>query len=405
MIRAAVIGTTLVGGTASAADPVTVPGPNPGMIDAFVHVPATLAEPPGLVVFLHGCEQGVPEIDANSGWTDAANELGFIVLYPSQRVTNHPLLCWNWYEPGDFGRDSGEAASIVALVGELVAQYGVDPNRIFVSGVSSGGFMATSLGGSYPDLFSGVSAMAGGPGACALGLSEGTGCMSGTSDRTGEEWAARLTDNNNYEEPPELEWPQMLVWQGADDPFVDPANADELVEQWSALIGVDTVPDVEIQAGNATSVAEYHDDAGDPRIVQLTVGAMGHGVAVDPAGGCGASTTPFYFDAGLCAAMESAIYFGLDLPPDPGGGTSGGEDDTGGDDTGTSGGDGSSDGPADDDDDDDDDDDGSSPTSGGDPASESDERIPTSGCQCGVGGQTTGLPWLMMLPPWIRRRR
>ena len=48
-----------------------------------------------------------------------------------------------------------------------LGQYGVDPDRITVSGLSSGGYMAVQLAVAYSSMFSGVGVIAAGPYGCA----------------------------------------------------------------------------------------------------------------------------------------------------------------------------------------------------------------------------------------------
>ena len=48
-----------------------------------------------------------------------------------------------------------------------LGQYGSDPERVTVSGLSSGGYMAVQLGVAYSSIFSGVGVIAGGPYGCA----------------------------------------------------------------------------------------------------------------------------------------------------------------------------------------------------------------------------------------------
>src|SRR3712207_3357206 len=49
----------------------------------------------------------------------------------------------------------------------LLEQYGIDPDRITVSGLSSGAYMAVQLGVAYSSSFRGVGVIAGGPYGCA----------------------------------------------------------------------------------------------------------------------------------------------------------------------------------------------------------------------------------------------
>jgi poly(hydroxyalkanoate) depolymerase family esterase len=125
---------------------------------ALVHVPRGLdrATPAPLVCMLHGCTQDPAGFAAATLMNDTANRHRFVVLYPGQAVADNPSRCWNWFLPGHQRRDEGEPAAIAGLVRDLIetgAQCTVDPTRVFVAGLSSGGAMAAILAACYPDLF------------------------------------------------------------------------------------------------------------------------------------------------------------------------------------------------------------------------------------------------------------
>src|SRR5437763_1256534 len=61
----------------------------------------------------------------------------------------------------------GEAASIRAMVDRTVADHGLDPRRVFVTGLSAGGAMAAVMLAAYPEAFAGGAVVAGVPYGCA----------------------------------------------------------------------------------------------------------------------------------------------------------------------------------------------------------------------------------------------
>src|SRR4051812_3309088 len=91
-------------------------GFNPGGLRMLTHVPKVLAPGAALVVVLHGCTQRAGSHARAAGWLALADRLGFAVLAPEQVSANNPNRCFNWFEPGDIARGSGEAASIHAMV-------------------------------------------------------------------------------------------------------------------------------------------------------------------------------------------------------------------------------------------------------------------------------------------------
>ncbi|WP_353047241.1 PHB depolymerase family esterase [Sphingobium sp. BHU LFT2] len=74
-------------------------GTNPGALSAKIYVPQKVAEKPALVVVLHGCTQNAEGYDRGSGWSQLADEQGFLLLFPEQQRANNPNLCFNWFSP------------------------------------------------------------------------------------------------------------------------------------------------------------------------------------------------------------------------------------------------------------------------------------------------------------------
>jgi poly(3-hydroxybutyrate) depolymerase len=78
-------------------------GSNPGDLRMFSYVPKQLGKLP-LVVVLHGGMQSAEEYAIGSGWLSLANELGFAIVCPEQRRSNHPFGCFHWYRTRDVER-------------------------------------------------------------------------------------------------------------------------------------------------------------------------------------------------------------------------------------------------------------------------------------------------------------
>jgi len=98
-------------------------GFNPGRLRMLVHVPEGLAPNAPLVVVLHGCTQRAGSHARAAGWVALADRLEFVVLAPEQASENNPSRCFNWFEPGDIARNSGEAASIHAKIRHLMRAH------------------------------------------------------------------------------------------------------------------------------------------------------------------------------------------------------------------------------------------------------------------------------------------
>ena len=99
-VAAALAATLLLAGPTAAGTfaEVTGFGSNPGALKMFTYLPDTLRNPAPLVVVMHGCNQNAADYLAQSGWREAADADGFVLLLPEQRSVNHPTRCLNFAE-------------------------------------------------------------------------------------------------------------------------------------------------------------------------------------------------------------------------------------------------------------------------------------------------------------------
>lgn len=123
-----------------------------------LYVPPTYSAttPVPLLVALHGCSQDPDNFAAGTHFNALADIYNFLVLYPQQTGTANLNRCWNWFLPENQERGRGEPAIIAAMIDEIRSRYNVDSNRIFITGLSSGGAMAVIMGACYPDYFAAI---------------------------------------------------------------------------------------------------------------------------------------------------------------------------------------------------------------------------------------------------------
>ena len=297
---------------AGTVDEVAEFGPNPGHLRMFRYRPDALRAPAPLVVALHGCQQTAPDYARQAGWIQQADRRGFALLLPEQREANNGQRCFNWFRPESTGRDRGEAGSIRQMIARMQADDTIDPRRIFVAGLSAGGAMSAALLAAYPDLFAGGAIVAGVPFGCASGLPGALRCQLWGRDLEPAEWGDLVRQAAAGIEPKPQAWPPVSIWQGDSDWAVDASNATELVEQWTALQGLDPNA-AEAEAGPGYSRRVYRDAAGRPRVEFYLIEDMGHGQPIDPGPGeaqCGAPTD-FMLPVGVCASDRIARFWGL----------------------------------------------------------------------------------------------
>ena len=209
-------------------------GANPGDLRMLVHVPTALPAGAPLVVVLHGCTQTAEGYVRGAGWATLADRFGFVVLAPEQATSNNSNRCFNWWQPADVRRDSGEVASIRQMIARAVADHGLDADRVFVTGLSAGGAMTAAMLAAHPELFAGGAIIAGLPFGVADSLQQALGAMFQHKSRPAREWGDLVRRASPHAGP----WPRVSVWHGADDSTVIPQNALESVKQWTDVHGL-----------------------------------------------------------------------------------------------------------------------------------------------------------------------
>lgn len=282
-------------------------GSNPGALRARLFIPENLEDGAALVVVLHGCTQSAAAYDHGSGWSQLAVEQGFAVLFPEQRRANNANLCFNWFAPGDIRRGRGEALSIRQMIEAVVEAYGLDRERIFITGLSAGGAMANVMLAAYPEVFAGGAIIAGLAYGSASTIPEAFDRMRGHGGPSSAGMQRLLREAASHKGP----WPKIAVWQGSSDNTVVPANADAIVAQWQGVHGVDDLPAHTEKTGGKTRQI-WCDVNGQEVIEKLTVAGMGHGTPLKTAGddGLGAAG-PFMLEVGISSTRDIASFWGL----------------------------------------------------------------------------------------------
>jgi poly(hydroxyalkanoate) depolymerase family esterase len=282
-------------------------GSNPGRLNAWAYVPEGLPKCAPLVVVLHGCTQNARSYDHGSGWSAAADAHGFAVLFPEQRRTNNPNLCFNWYQPQHARRGGGEALSIRQMVTAMQIRHGTDPARVFVTGLSAGGAMAAVMLATYPDVFEGGAVIAGLPFGTAHTVPEAFDRMRGHGVMSGEALAALVKSASTHSGP----WPALSVWHGTGDMTVDSSNATALVDQWRGLHGVaDAKPDSNRVAGYPHRV--WRDSKGRQVIEEYVITGAGHGTPLNTlSADHGETAGPYMLETGISSTQQSLGFWGI----------------------------------------------------------------------------------------------
>jgi poly(hydroxyalkanoate) depolymerase family esterase len=283
-------------------------GSNPGGLKMFSFVPDDLQPTPALVVVLHGCGQTAAGYDLGAGWSTLAKHYGFALLMPEQASMNNAQGCFNWFNPEDTARDSGEACSIRQMIARMVGDHKIDQHRIFVTGLSAGGAMTSVMLATYPEIFAGGAIIAGLPFGVATNVREALSGMFVSPSRPAGELGDLVRNASNHKGP----WPKLSVWHGSADRTVNPANANEIVKQWLDVHQLPSAPMSEADVDGYPRQVWWN-AVGETIVESYTITDMAHGTPLgvgdndERYGAQGA----FLIEAGISSSYHIANFFGL----------------------------------------------------------------------------------------------
>ena len=231
-----------------------------------------------LVVMLHGCTQDPDDFAAGTRMNAQAEESTFLVAYPQQGGGSNMQKCWNWFKGADQGRGRGEPSIIAGITCEVLGEYNVAPDRVYVAGMSAGGAMAAIMGSAYPDLYAAVGVHSGlAPGAAhdlpsALSAMHGGGMgLMGAQSPS----STATTSASGRSVP-------LIVFHGDRDSTVHPRNAEAVISHYR-IGGPNGKPasPVKVRQGQVPDGYSYtrstqHDADGRPVIEHWNVHGLGH---------------------------------------------------------------------------------------------------------------------------------
>lgn len=233
-----------------------------GSRDYKLYVPSGYTgQPVPLVVMLHGCTQSPDDFAAGTRMNEVAEEQIFLVAYPAQPQRANASKCWNWFNEGDQQRDGGEPSIIAGLTRQIMRDYAVAPEKVFVAGLSAGGAAAAVMGSAYPELYS------------AVGVHSGLPC--GAAKDMPSAFAAMLNGSQTAQRKGALV--RTIVFHGDGDKTVHPINGEQVIlHAGNGRIGATTTTKGTAAGGLRYTRTIQTDAAGVPLTEHWVLHGAGH---------------------------------------------------------------------------------------------------------------------------------
>jgi polyhydroxybutyrate depolymerase len=105
---------------------------------------------PLLLVF-HGYSGNGPRMEQETGFSQLADSLGFVVAYPNGDRDGRNRRHW----------DPADLSFVRALIDTLVRRYALDPSRVYVAGYSNGGMLCYRVAAEMSDRVAAIGIVAG----------------------------------------------------------------------------------------------------------------------------------------------------------------------------------------------------------------------------------------------------
>lgn len=255
-----------------------------GKLKAHVYVPTTAPRLEGkraLMVSMHGCAQTHSDFKAGANWPGTADDYGMVIALPmasKEGMYGMMMGCWNFHVGMNADRTKTDAKYLIDMVNALIADssLNIDPNQVYITGLSSGAGMTNQMACLAPDVFAGA------------GVNAGPAPGSGGTDLSTPGISASQGKNNcNTLAGPfqdELYTQLYNNVHGTNDGAVSPAHAQRNTEIFDAVYSQDgsnitTCSSSTISGGG--DVTTLCDGIG-PRISKVMVNGMEHAWPAGP---------------------------------------------------------------------------------------------------------------------------
>lgn len=257
----------------------------PETVSMYLYVPDELASPAPVVVLVHFCGGSAEAVFGQAhggGLIAAADQHGFILVAPQAENQDGSGRCWDVGSAAALTRDGGgDTEAIAQMVDFTLQEFDANPERVYVTGDSSGGMMTQALLALYPDVFKAGAALAGVPAGCWAVDNPGGGwsgpCAGGAVTHSPEEWGDIARDlhpsYSGYR-------PRVQLFHGDADDIILYQNHLEAIKQWTNVLDLDQAPTSTetMTLGDHDAIREsWQDECGYVTLDAFTSLGGGHG--------------------------------------------------------------------------------------------------------------------------------
>lgn len=252
-----------------------------------------------LVIMLHGCTQSPEDFAAGTRMNTLAEEHHCLIAYPAQPATANQNRCWNWFRPADQQAGQGEPVLLAGITAAIIEDYAVDPQRVYIAGLSAGGAMAVIMAETYPEYYA------------AAGVHSGLAYRS-ARDLPSALMAMRQGSHSHSAGVSEAKadhFVPTIVFHGDQDQTVATCNGEQILEQAKRRLNA-TIPAIHSRRdqphttqGRSSTRTRLSDADGNVQLEHWLVHGAGHAWA-------GGSSNGSYTDpAGPDASAEMLRFF------------------------------------------------------------------------------------------------
>ena len=235
-----------------------------GTRDYKLYIPSQAdAEKRPLIVMLHGCTQNADDFAVGAGMNRLAEEQGCVVAYPNQVIKANHMNCWNWFDPKDQTRDRGEPRIIAGITRALVEELNIDPQRVYVAGISAGAAMAEVMGVTYPELYAATGIHSGVAYGVATDAASAFAAMSGANQGRGRGKGRKAGV-------------RTIIFHGTSDRVVHPSNGEAILDDFRARLAGEETHSDGVAGGRAFKRTVIADSSGVPQVERWAVEGLGH---------------------------------------------------------------------------------------------------------------------------------